>query len=353
MKNHVGVLSIQGLPPRHGAFEQTVDQIVKHAASIAPDLIFFVCSSTKISDEPYDLSNVKRIFFRRKEGFGVITYGLKAFFFMYLRGVRTFLVMGYGLAIFFWLFNLLGCKLVCNVDGFEWRRAKWGKWARRYFKLCESASVVSNAELIFDSEVIARYYKINHRRSGHTIFYGAEPLSGVKISKDQLFVGGSEYFIVVMRMEPENHILEIVKAYLASNSRRRLILVGPSTPFFEKAVKPLINSDLTAKVIWLGPIYDRSKLQVLRKNAYAYIHGHSVGGTNPTLVEACLLGKPIIAYRSTFNREVLGVNALYFWDESSLISIFRDDNPFINTPPNLDKRYTWDYICNEYIKLLS
>jgi len=353
MKKNIGVLSIQGLPARYGAFEQAVDQIIRHAATHRPELHFVVGCNVIASAEPYDMPNVTRLFFKRSGGIGVIAYGLKAFFAMYARGVRTYLVFGYGLAPFFWLFELLGCHLVCNVDGFEWRRAKWGNWARRYFKLCETFSARARADLIFDSIGVARYYAINHCRTGHTLFYGTEPAATIEVPALGSLTGNGEYFVVVMRMEPENHIREIVRAYQASKAQRRLILIGPSTPFFESEVKPLIDADASGRVTWLGPIYDRSKLQALRAGAYAYLHGHSVGGTNPTLVEACWLARPVIAYESIFNREVLGASGTYFRDERGLTAILEDEASVLPTPPRLDDRYTWDYVCDAYINLVA
>jgi glycosyltransferase involved in cell wall biosynthesis len=349
----IGILSVQGLPARYGAFEQTVDQIVRYAARDRPDLHFIVGSNKESASEPYDMENVTRLFFKRGAGIGVINYGLKAFVSMYLRGVRTFLIMGYGLAPFFWLFELLGCQLVCNVDGFEWRRAKWGRWARKYFKLCETFSVGSRAKLIYDSIGVARYYSIKHSRTGHTLFYGTEPLPTESLPELETMVGSTAYYVVVMRMEPENHILEIVRAFQLSKTHRRLILIGPSTPFFVRDVKPLIDGDTTGRIVWLGAIYDRPKLQALRAGAYAYIHGHSVGGTNPTLVEACWLGRPVIAYASIFNREVLGAAGTYFPDERGLTVILNDDSRVLPLPPRLDARYTWENVCHGYIQLVA
>lgn len=348
----VGVLSIQGLPARHGAFEQAIDQLVRYSNQTRPDIHFVIGCSIAAIDEVYEMPNVTRLFFKRRGGLGVIFYGLKAFVSMYLRGVRTYLIMGYGLAPFFWLFELLGCRLLCNVDGFEWRRAKWGKLARFYFKLCESLSVKSRASLIYDSNGVARYYGINYKRNGDILFYGTDPISE-EASLTIQDLGEKPYFVVVMRMEPENHILEIVRAYLRSRASHRLLLIGPSTPFFERNVKPLIDDDQLNRVVWLGPIYDRVALHAFRSGAYAYIHGHSVGGTNPTLVEACELGRPIIAYASIFNKEVLGLCGTYFRNENALMEILNDEERSLNYPPKLDERYTWKYVCEGYLKLLG
>lgn len=348
----VGVLSIQGLPARHGAFEQTIDQIVRYAQVNRPDIHFFVGCNLNSMTEAYSQPNVTRAFFKRTPKLGVIGYGLKAFFYMYGQGVRSFLIMGYGLAPFFWLFEFLGCSLVVNVDGFEWRRAKWSLLAKRYFKLCELLSVNSKARLIYDSIGVARYYGVVHRRLGYTLFYGTELINSGSLKDNAPELVDMPYFVVVMRMEPENHILQIVRAFLASCSQFRLVLIGPSTEFFNSSVKPLISNELNVRVVWLGPIYCREKLHSIRSEAIAYVHGHSVGGTNPTLVEACWINRPVIAYRSIFNREVLGAKGTYFKDEASLTKIFNEDVSSLPLPPKLNLSYSWEYVCNGYLQLL-
>jgi len=326
MNKKIGILTTRGLPPRYGAFEQAVDQIVKQ-------------------------SDIKK-FYIRKGGVGVIYYGLKSFFDFYLQGVKIFICFGYGLAPFFWIFHLLGCKIICNVDGFEWRRAKWGGIAKKYFKLCEWFAVKSKAELIYDAVGIQRYYNIVHRRNGHLLFYGVDKVCEGTIPENLQELNKINYFVVVMRMEPENHIKEIVQGFILSNSKAALILIGPSTKFFEENVIPLINNSKD-RVKWVGPIYDRQILYAIRKKAIAYLHGHSVGGTNPTLIEACNIGRPIIAYNSIFNKEVLGVKGLYFHSSESLADTI--NNVFFENiyPPTLDERYTWDYVADGYIKLLA
>lgn len=344
----VGVLSIQGLPPRHGAFEQCIDQLVRQAALQRPELFFYVGCSKDSCTEVYNQHNVRRIFSRRFDGVGVVAYGLVSFAKMYAKGVRRFLVMGYGIAPFFCLFQLLGCEIVCNVDGIEWRRSKWGPLAKLYFKLCEKAAVKSKASLIYDSLGIARYYSIIHRRPGTVMFYGSEPLADCSEPSNLV---DSQFYSVVMRMEPENHIFEIVKGFLASDSDKALILIGPTTTFFEQKVLPMIEADPSGRVRWLGPIYDRQKLAALRIASEAYIHGHSVGGTNPTLVEACYIGRPVIAFDSIFNREVLDDNALYFRTAEDLRKIVNLGHlPEIPKPPVLDKRYTWESVAHDYLK---
>lgn len=334
---------MQGLPARYGAFEQTVENLVSYAEKKGIDCHFFVGCSQELIKYDYQRSKVSRIFSKRSSGIGVIRYGLISFLKMYYRGVRDFFVFGYALSPFFFLFKILGCKIICNVDGIEWRRAKWGKIAKAYFKFCEYMAAKSDAKLIFDAIGIERYFNINHNRKGILAFYGSEYLN-----LSQIITPASDYFVVVMRLEPENHIKEIVQGFLLCPFNKKLIIVGPSTKFFKNEVLPLIIE--TDRINWIGPIYDRKKLFEIRVNAKAYIHGHSVGGTNPTLVEACHIGRPIIAFNSIFNREILNKNALFFTDAKSLANCLTEE---LIPPPKLDSRYTWEYVCEKYFAALN
>lgn len=345
----IGVLGIRGLPARYGAFDTMVSELVSYALIKNKNLRFYIACSKEFKQYSFNLPNVQRVFIPRFSGIGVIFFGLLSLAKLYFLGVRNFLVMGYTLAPFFKIFEFLGCDFICNVDGIEWRRSKWKQAAKNYFRFCERVIVRSNATLIYDAYGIERYYKIIHCRSGTLIFYGSDRYD-VTHSKNQVNIK-SNYGVVVMRMEPENHILEIVKAKLKSSSVFKLKLIGPRTPFFDSFVLPLILN--SKKIEWLGPIYNRKKLYQIRKSASFYVHGHSVGGTNPTLVEACEFRKPIIAYNSIFNKEVLGEGAVYFKNEEELCAIFNSDINFLPQPPNLSEKYTWESVCYDYISLLE
>lgn len=352
MKVKIGILSIHGLPPRHGAFEQTVDQIIMQANQNKSNFKFYVGCEKKFREFDYQRKNVKRIFINKFKGPGVILFGLSTFIVLYIMGVRNFMVFGYALSPFFKLMEILGCSIICNVDGFEWRRSKWGTLAKSYFKFCEYCAGKSNAKLIFDSSVITRYYSIIHKKNGHEIFYGTENFNLKKVRQTKF--KNKDYFVVVMRMEPENNIKTIVEAFHKSNSKKRLVIIGPSTSYFEKNVLKIIND--SNKIDYLGPVYDREKLFDLRHGSLAYIHGHSVGGTNPTLVEACYVKRPIIAFDTLFNREVLGNYGYYFkniYDLKDCIEKFDNINFKSRIPKKLSKNYEWDTISNQYLKLLN
>ena len=197
----------------------------------------------------------------------------------------------------------LRCELICNVDGIEWRRAKWSNFAQKFLKFCESCAAKSKAKLIFDAYAIRRYFELNHQVSGTEIFYGTEDLDisqiqqkwrQKKVKFNNFDLVYRSYDVVVMRLEPENNIETIVDGYSLFSTEKTLVIIGPSTKFFDKIVKPKI--DATRNIIYLGPVYERDALAQIRFGADLYIHGHSVGGTNPVLIEAISFGRPILAF---------------------------------------------------------
>lgn len=340
----IALLGTHGLPARHGAFEQAVFKITEWAAVHRPWLQFFVGCDARLAGEAFEAPGVRRLFAPRRKGLGVILYDLETTAKAVAAGCRHLIYFGYEFAPFFPLLRLLGLNVICNVDGIEWRRAKWGKVAKAYFRFCELMTVKFANKLIYDAHGIRRYYLINHGRDGELIFYGFDE-SGLKSPEA---AEKSNYYICVMRMEPENNILPIVKGFAQARTDKTLLVVGPSTDFFERECRPFVDG---VKVNYMGPIYDRDRLIALRKGAFGYIHGHSVGGTNPTLIEAIGLGNRVIALNSIFNQEVCGPAARYFRNADQLAEVIEGGG--LREPPVLGAEYTWDYVAARYLDLVD
>lgn len=339
----IALLGTHGLPARHGAFEQTIHKLCEYAEEKQLDVYLLVGCSAESMALPYNSPVAHRIFARRGKGIGIILYDLVSSVKAYFLGARTFVYFGYEFAPFFLFFRLLGVKIICNVDGIEWRRAKWGRAPRYYFRLCEWICARTASNLIFDAHGIARYFGINLRAAGDLVFYGSDPLP--QRDKEPEFPPGT-YYSLVMRMEPENNIKVIIEGFMKASVDRPLLLIGPSTGFFEKECKHMIDGK---NVRYLGPIYDRERLINIRKHCYAYVHGHSVGGTNPTLIEAIGLNNRIIAFNSIFNREVCENNARYFSNAQDLAEILKTND--LQKPPTLDERYGWNYVAQKYFEI--
>tara|TARA_B100000780_G_scaffold277124_1_gene247131 strand:+ start:978 stop:2033 length:1056 start_codon:yes stop_codon:yes gene_type:complete len=348
-KKKIALLCIRGLPAQYGAYDQTSHELVINEQCI--DYEFIVPCDRSMINTKYDKQNVKRIFLNKRDGgLGTIIYGVKGTILSIFYGARTLVFFGYGLAPIFPFLRLLGLKVICNVDGIEWKRAKWGMAAKTYFKLCEFISAYSPILRVYDASAIKDYYLKKYNSKGKLIFYGSDT-DELNIKDTNVNKNIDEYAVVVMRMEPENNILHIVKGFADEKVKMKLKIIGPTTTFFNEQCLPIIsNSD---NIDYLGPIYDRKALIIQRSNAALYIHGHSVGGTNPTLVEACHIGKPIVAHDNQFNREVLKDSGLFFSDAVTLADIVNNREWLNISPPLLSSDYDWCTISRKYITLFE
>ena len=347
----VGIIGIRGLPASYGAFDQTAFKVVEFAFKTNSDLFFFVPTDYTLMDSVFEYRNVKRISFRRHNGIGIIFDQIFLTIRLRLLGVRQIIYFGYSTSPFFWLYTMFGIRVICNVDGFEWKREKWSFFAKAYFKFCQWCVGNSNyVTRVTDSTFITRYYSIWYKKKSVELFYGADLKSEISKLNIKCVPHFQDYFIVVMRLEPENNIKMIIEAF-CQVATCKLLIIGPSTSFFE-GLRHIFSEH--SNIFYYGPEYDRAMLYSLRSNAKAYIHGHKVGGTNPTLVEAVEIGKPIIAFKSVFNREVLGDSGVYFSSKLELIEILSERINFEEYKPNkLDFKYEWHYICKEYLKLFK
>ncbi|WP_369371102.1 DUF1972 domain-containing protein [Promicromonospora sp. Populi] len=200
-----------------------------------------------------------------------------------------------------------------HVDGLEWRRAKWGPTGRRYYRAAETVAVRLSDALIADAQGIADYYRDEYNAESRLITYGAPDLSDVGQDRlAELDLTADGYHLVVARFEPENHVDVIVEGYVASDAVRPLVVVG-SAPYaheYTERISALAAGD--SRVRLLGGVWDQALLDQLYAGALTYLHGHSVGGTNPSLLRAIGGGTATAAYDVGFNREVLGEAGWYF-----------------------------------------
>ncbi|MCW4025666.1 MAG: DUF1972 domain-containing protein [Candidatus Bathyarchaeota archaeon] len=206
--------------------------------------------------------------------------------------------------------RLFGKVVVVNPDGLEWKRRKYSYALRFLLRSFEVLTLKIAHYIVVDSKVLCTYYQKAYKAPTVYIPYGTReipPLDSTFLKKYNL--EKNQYYLVIARLEPENNIDIIIEEYLKSNSDKKLVIVGPlkKTTYVKKLLKS--KSD---RVFFLGGIYEPKVQRMLRHNCFVYIHGHEVGGTNPTLVEALSCHNLIIALDVSFNREVAGIGALYF-----------------------------------------
>lgn len=235
------------------------------------------------------------------------------------------LVLGYNTAIFTLLFRLRGRSVLMNMDGFEWKRAKWSLPARVWFYLNEWIGAVASTKLIADHPVIADHLATRRSRSDIvTIPYGANRIAHADAThvKNMGLVPG-KYFLSVSRIEPENSILEMVQAYSTRERKATFVCLGKFEPA-SNAYHARVLEASKGNVLFPGAIYVSERVRALRFYTLAYCHGHTVGGTNPSLVEALGAGNAVIAHDNPFNRWVAGADQFYFSGQESCADIFTE-----------------------------
>jgi len=210
-----------------------------------------------------------------------------------------------------------------HLDGLESKREKWRGAGAKYYRWAESAAVRWGQEVIADAQAIADYVSATYGRTCVVIPYGASVIEPGADRLHEVDAVASGYHLVVARFEPENHILEAVHAYRASVETRPLLVVGsaPYSQWYVDSVRAAAAGD--PRIRFLGSIYDQPLLDQLYANAITYVHGHSVGGTNPSLLRAMGAGAPVLGYDVEFNREVTAEQA-YFWGDADALTVIFD-----------------------------
>jgi glycosyltransferase involved in cell wall biosynthesis len=237
-----------------------------------------------------------------------------------------------------------------HVDGLEWRRAKWGPAGQRYYRAAETTAVRLSDALIADAQGIADYYRDEYGADSRLITYGAPDLTGVGHDRlAELDLTPDGYHLVVARFEPENHVDVIVEGYVAGDAVRPLVVVG-SAPYSHGYTRHI--EDLAAgnpRVRLLGGVWDQDLLDQLYAGALTYLHGHSVGGTNPSLLRAIGGGTATAAYDVGFNHDVLGDAGRYFRTSASAIRAACTDRG--KALAERATAYDWDLVTDGYEQL--
>ncbi|ALO67793.1 glycosyl transferase [Arthrobacter alpinus] len=215
--------------------------------------------------------------------------------------------------------HLRAIPTAVHVDGLEWLRGKWGSAGRRYYRFAESFAVRTADAIIADAQGIADYYEYEFGVSSHLLRYGSPILNLPSDTKlESLSVSSKKFHLVVARFEPENNVEMIVRGYHASNAKLPLVVVGsaPYSASYTNQIEEIAKND--ERIRLLGGVWDQDLLDQLYAHALTYLHGHSVGGTNPSLLRAMGAATAVCAFDVVFNREVLGDLGQFFCTPSDV-----------------------------------
>ena len=253
-----------------------------------------------------------------------------------------------------------GARVVMNVDGLDWMRAKWGPVARAYFRSAARSAIRFCNRLVTDAEAMRRIYREEFGKETVMIAYGAyiEQSENPHLIR-QFGVEPDGYYLIASRLIPENNADLIIDGFLRSGSARKLVIAGGAnydSPFHRR-LREMANND---RVILTGHIHDQKVIKELHCNCFAYLHGHSVGGTNPSLLKAMGYGNCVLAYDTVFNREVLADAGLFFPRDSALLAemirrVERDPAMVSDLrrrgPERIAAEYSWEKIASQYDEL--
>lgn len=249
-----------------------------------------------------------------------------------------------------------------HLDGLESKREKWRGAGAKYYRWAEKAAVTWGQEVIADAQAIADYVERVYGRRCVVIPYGAEVIHPGSDRLESVGVQPQGYHLVVARFEPENHVLDAVHAYRASTETRPLVVVGgaPYSQWYVERVREAAAGD--SRIRLLGSIYDQGLLDQLYGNSLTYIHGHSVGGTNPSLLRAMGAGAPVLGYDVEFTHEVTAEQAL-FWSDATQLTALLDSVATGSLDLTLSELsesgrrrvgdvYQWDAVTDQYEELI-
>jgi glycosyltransferase involved in cell wall biosynthesis len=361
MQKSVAIIGTRGYPSYYGGFETAVRKLAPYLADLGWNVTVYGRPEAVKEDDPNRDQRVKSVCTSGIETrqFSTLTYGFTSVLAAVRKKYDVVLVMNVANGFWLPLLKLRGIPTVVNVDGIEWERAKWGNAARKMFRLGARFTANFANHLIADAREIQRIWEFKTHRKLEFIPYGGEVPVDLRVPTG---VSPGSYALLVARFVPENSIDEFIEAARTIAKTHDVFLVGTAgyQDPIEDRVRKLVESE--HRVTWLGHVNDDDYLHGLWKYAGVYFHGHSVGGTNPALVQAMACSAPIVARDTPYNREVLA-DAAHFVDPDpdqiarACLRILNDDKLRKNLGNSAFARsrssYDWDSVCRAYAALLE
>lgn len=358
----IAILGTRGIPNYHGGFEQFAEffSIFLHQKGV--DVSVYCSSIHPCKEETY--KEVKRIVckdFEDKMGTaGQFLYDLNCILDARKRNFDVILQLGYtSSSIWSFLFPKRAV-IVTNMDGLEWKRSKYNPAVQKFLTYAESWAVQYSDYLISDSIGIQEYISEKYQKPSEFIAYGAATFDNPNFDKIKSIVQEPySYDLLIARMEPENNVETILRGYLQKDCGRKLLLVGNHNgTSFGKYLYQKYSAHNS--IVFLGAIYDMQALDNLRYYSNLYFHGHSVGGTNPSLLEAMACNCCIVAHDNIFNKSILNEDALYFADDNQLAKHLsvnkRSTEMALKIQNNINKiqnQYDWKVINTAYLDFIE
>ena len=359
IKKKLAILGIVGVPANYGGFETLVENILGLLPKFYDVTVF--CESKSYPEKLNTYKGANLVYLNQKaNGAGSVIYDAISLLKTYQNHDYILLLGVSGAFMIPILKPFTKAKIVTHIDGLEWKRDKWGPFAKKFLKLSEALAVRFSHGVIADNKHIQEYIQEEFGKDSFLIAYGANHVNAVEPEhyvKKFSFLS-SPYVFTVCRIEPENNVEMQLRAFMECEIGMPYVVVG-NWNASDYGMKLYHEYSKIKNIILYNPIYETEELNVLRSNCYFYLHGHSAGGTNPSLVEAMYLGLPVIAYGVNYNRETTFGKALYFIDFEELKSLLFQIRNLDRDQMKLDlaklakKNYSWRAITKKYVAMLE
>ncbi len=359
----LAILGTRGVPARHGGFETFAERLACYLVDRGWEITVYCQAEGRGPLQEDWWRGVRRITIpvKRTCALGTVMFDFKSTLDA-LRRETLLLTLGYNTALFCGAYRLAGKTNLINMDGLEWQRAKWSRAEKWWLYLNERCGCLFGNQLIADHPEIASH--LSTRVSTDKIAmipYGADEVTQADESVlSALGLQPNGFALVVARPEPENSVMEIVSAFSAQRRSCQLVVLGKYQPETNRYHAQVLAA-ASDQVVFPGAIYEQEMVNALRLNSRLYVHGHTVGGTNPALVEALGAGCPVLAHDNRFNRWVAGRSGAYFQNREECeqqLSLLLDDMPLLEgmslgSRGRHQEAFTWDKILAEYERLLG
>jgi glycosyltransferase involved in cell wall biosynthesis len=360
MSYSLAIVGSRGIPNRYGGFEQFAEFLSVGLAKRGRSVTVYNTDS-----HPYKEDHLSGVRIVRKwcpedriGAFGHFVYDYLSLRDAIAREVDVVLELGYGTsAVSMRICRRGNSKIVTNMDGLEWKRDKWSRATKAVTRWLEEVGANQSDYLVADNPGIREYLLEKYGRDSTMIPYGAETFEDKNpalLKRWNLTPNG--YFLIIARIEPENNVSTILDGYVASGSQIPFAVIGSTNTKYGKQLKERFRD---ASVLFLEGIYDNDALNNLRSFSRMYFHGHSVGGTNPSLLEAMGAGALVAAHANIFNASVLGDDGYFFSSPDDVSRLIKEHGAGVERETryrsnNLEKvreLYSWDRIVDSYDQL--
>jgi glycosyltransferase involved in cell wall biosynthesis len=356
----IAILGTRGIPNYYGGFEQFAEFFSVYLVEKGHEVYCYNSHNHKFQEKTFNGVNIIHCYDPEyKFGtFGQFIYDYNCIMDSRKRDFDIILQLGYT-SNSIWYF-LLPKKpiIITNMDGIEWKRSKYSRPVQQFLRFAERLAALSSDYLIADSIGIQSFLKKRYKKDSTYIAYGAHPFSNPNekiIAQYQVEKGN--YNMIMARFEPENNLEMVLDGVVLSNLKTPILVVGNHNTKFGEYLKAKFKAH--ENIRFMGGIYNLEHLDNLRYYSNLYFHGHSVGGTNPSLLEAMASNAFVIAHNNDFNKAILKENSYYFSNAAEVKNILETIKKFDNlqmVKNNYDaivKEFNWNKINGEYLQLFE